>query len=392
MRYLLLLFALSLFSALGAQNIPTLKFIEGGTHIHGGGYQFAVKDYYLVLLGNDSTYTAMNADQTVIGEIPGFNNPERRVTCASFYMSETEITNAQYRYFLLDSLLNSEERKGLETKLKAAKKASAETKRAAWQPLIQKAGAVGLLPDSMCWARDFVFGYNDPLVKNYFWHDAFSAYPVVGVTWDQANAYCQWLTEYENRERAKQGKPLQPAYRLPTEAEWEYAAKARTLETETTTGVRRLYPWSGRSVLDEKGRFRANIKTDHGDYIGDNYEYTAPVKSFTANEFGLYDMAGNVSEWCLDVMRFNSRESLSDLDFQGIRNPAGRQVGPQLFQSGPENVETTEQRVVKGGSWADYKYAAMSGSRMGHGQNQSGSRIGFRVAMIKMGSPTPAEF
>jgi formylglycine-generating enzyme required for sulfatase activity len=91
-------------------------------------------------------------------------------------------------------------------------------------------------------------------------------------------------------------------------------------------------------------------------------------------------------------MRFNSRESLSDLDFQGFRNPAGRQVGPQLFQSGPENVETTEQRVVKGGSWADYKYAAMSGSRMGHGQNQSGSRIGFRVAMIKMGSPIPAEF
>ncbi|MBP6721830.1 MAG: hypothetical protein KA239_05885, partial [Bacteroidia bacterium] len=168
MRYLLLLFALSLFSALGAQNIPTLKFIEGGTHIHGGGYQFAVKDYYMVLLGNDSTYTAMNADQTVIGEVPGFNNPERQVTCSSFYMSETEVTNAQYRFFLLDSLFDSQELRALETQLKAAKKGTTETQRAIWQPLFDKAGAAGLLPDSTCWERDFVFNYNEPLVKHYF--------------------------------------------------------------------------------------------------------------------------------------------------------------------------------------------------------------------------------
>ncbi len=338
----------------------------------------------MVLLGNDSAYAAINADQTVIGEVPRFNNPNRRVTCASFFMSETEITNAQYRFFLVDSLLNAEEQAALELAVKNAKKGSADAAHRAWQPLFQKAGDAGLLPDSSCWTRDFVFAYNEPLVHNYLWHPAFDPYPVVGVSWVQANAYCHWLSTHVNRELARKGKPLMPNYRLPSEAEWEYAAKPKNTAPPEEIEIT-LYPWKGRSVRDEKGRFRANIKTDHGDYIGDNYEYTAPVKSFAANDFGLYDMAGNASEWCIDVMRFSTKESIQMGDFQGREKLGNRPIGPQLFEAAtPTDLENVE-RVIKGGSWADYRYAAMTGSRTSLPQQQGGSRIGFRVAMIKMG-------
>jgi sulfatase modifying factor 1 len=390
MRLLLLSALIFLGIGLSAQNIPVLKFIEGGTQVLGGGYQYKTQDYYMVLLGNDSAYAAINADQTVIGEVPSFNNPNRRVTCASFFMSETEITNAQYRFFLVDSLLNAEEQAALELAVKNAKKGSADAAHRAWQPLFQKAGDAGLLPDSSCWTREFVFAYNEPLVHNYFWHPAFDPYPVVGVSWVQANAYCNWLSTHVNRELARKGKPLMPNYRLPSEAEWEYAAKPKNTSPPEEIEIT-LYPWKGGSVRDEKGRFRANIKTDHGDYIGDNYEYTAPVKSFAANDFGLYDMAGNVSEWCIDVMRFSTKESMQMGDFQRREKLGHLPIGPQLFEAAPPTDLENVERVVKGGSWADYRYAAMTGSRTSLTQQQGGPRIGFRVAMIKMGDGSRTE-
>lgn len=225
MKYLALLAVLMSTQFIGAQNIPVMKRIEGSTARMGGGYQFAIKDYYMVLLGDDAQYAALNKGQTVIGEVPAENNPTRQVTIATFHLAETEVTTQQYRDFLVDSLLSPAEQRTLRAQLKNLAPHSAGNIKQAWQPLLQKASAAALLPDTSCWVTDFVFSYNEPLVKNYLWHPAFDQYPVVGVSWDQAQAYCEWLTRITNKSRAAKNLPPLPAYRLPTEMEWEYAAR-----------------------------------------------------------------------------------------------------------------------------------------------------------------------
>jgi formylglycine-generating enzyme len=221
---------------------------------------------------------------------------------------------------------------------------------------------------------DFVLSSNEPLVKHYFLHPAFDQYPVVGVSWNQAKAYCAWLTREMNQQRvAKDLQPL-PSYRLPTEMEWEFAAREFETKADKTVFAYNL-PWKSTTMVDEKGQYRANIKTAPGTYIGDNYEYTAPAKSFAPNSKGLYQMAGNVAEWCEDVFRLNLVE-------EPATEQAPRQI--QLFES-TNGIVSEEARVVKGGSWADFQYAALCGSRMGWPQARGSARIGFRVAMSQIG-------
>jgi formylglycine-generating enzyme len=339
----------------------------------GGGYQFAIKDYYMVMLGNDDVYAAMNQGQTVIGEVPAQNNPERQVTITDFFLAETEVTNAQYRDFLIDSLLTPEAAAVLRLKLKSPKAGETAGVYTTWAPLVARAGAAALLPDTACWATDFTFAFNGPLVKHYLFHPAFDPYPVVGVSWLQAKAYCSWLTTKVNAQRATKSLAPLPAYRLPTETEWEFAAREYEVKNDRSLYAYN-FPWKGESVLDDKGQFRANIKTGPSDYIGDNYEYTAPAKAFQPNSKGLYQMAGNVAEWCEDVFRVN-----------GLPNE-GEQVLPsriRLFEAADQSLKV-ESRVVKGGSWAEMYYAAMAGSRMGWPEARGGARIGFRVAMSKI--------
>lgn len=379
MRHLLLAIPLLWSSFAFAQTLPELKHIAGGTATMGGyGYNYAIKDYYLVLLGQDQQYSTINDGQVVIGEVPGENVQDRRVTVASFMLAETEVTNLQYREFLLDSLLAPTEVTAFKAKLKKIPRDSAELIRKAWMPIMTLANEAAILPDTNCWASDFKYSYNEPLVRYYLWHHAFDQYPVVGVSWDQAHAYCDWLTRFTNQARLAKGKTELPAYRLPTEAEWEFAARAVEQKDENRV-YSCLYPWEGRSMIDKKGNYRANIKTGHGDYIGDNYEYTAPVKTFEPNNNGLYQMAGNVSEWCEDVFIFE-QEDVQELNLHRDRNI-------RLFEAADATLPTVSQRVVKGGSWADMYYAAMSGSRMGWPQTRGGSRIGFRVAQIIAGDP-----
>lgn len=356
-----------------SQNTPTLKPIKGGTVRLGGGYQYAIKDYYLVLLGNDDRFAAMNQGQTVIGEVPSENNPDRQVTVASFYMAETEVTNAQYRAFVVESLLSHSEAVAFRKELAAADPKAEGAVQRIWAPVVEKAMAAGIFPDLRCWTSEFVFASNEPLVKHYFFHPSFDNYPVVGVSWQQAKAYCAWLTATNNANRAAKHLPEAPAYRLPTEAEWEFAARELNVN-DNEFSQNAHFPWVGASMVDEKGQYRANIKTGPSNYIGDNYEYTAPCKSFAPNSKGLYQMAGNVSEWCEDVFVVNAKSPTADVaptyrSMRELEDPANQVV----------------QRVVKGGSWADMMYAAMAGSRMGWLENQGGSRIGFRVAMTKVG-------
>ena len=142
---------------------------------------------------------------------------------------------------------------------------------------------VNIYPDTTVWINDFDNAYNEPYVRMYFAHAGYNDYPVVGVSWDQANAFCVWRTLIYKAALGAVPVIVEP-YRLPTEAEWEYAARAGKNEN--------IYPWEGAESVDEKGCFYANFKPGDGDYVRDGHLITAQVGTYTPNDFGLYDMAG----------------------------------------------------------------------------------------------------
>ena len=213
---------------------------------------------------------------------------------------------------------------------------------------------VNVYPDTIMWLRDFQFAYNDPKMRMYFSHPGFSNYPVVGVTWEQAQAFCQWRTKIFNNANSLGGQD----YRLPTEAEWEYAAR----------GGRKLalYPWGGNYVRDTKGCYMANFKPMRGSYTDDMGATTMKVASFPPNDFGLYDMAGNVAEWTSTAYNEASSTLVSDM------NPSFQ------YNAKTEDSDLLKRKVVKGGSWKDIAYYLQCGVKTYEYQNESRPYIGFR--------------
>jgi gliding motility-associated lipoprotein GldJ len=289
---------------------PGLVFVEGGS------------------------FTMGRVEQDVMYE---WNNVPRRVTVSSFYLDETEVRNVDYLEYLywLQRVYSQ-----------------------SYPEVYKKA-----LPDTLVW-RDKL-GYNEPFVTQYLRHPAYRNYPVVGVSWEQATNFCVWRTDRVNErilinegilkedpeqvddntfnteaylagqyegivrknprnfnpstgEKTRQARMedgiLLPKYRLATEAEWEFAALGYVGNTkEENTNERKLYPWNGSSLRNgdpkNQGAIMANFKRGRGDNMGvagnlnDKADITAPVRTYWPNDYGLYNMAGNVSEWVMDVYR-----------------------------------------------------------------------------------------
>ena len=225
---------------------------------------------------------------------------------------------------------------------------------------------VNVYPDTTCWVNDFENAYNEPYVRLYFSHPGYSEYPVVGVSWDQANAFANWRTDYLRRSIGRNGVIIEP-YRLPTEAEWEYAARAGMSENK--------YPWEGDLPLtdDDKGCFYANFKPQDGNYTLDGQLITSRVGTYQPNDFGLYDMAGNVSEWTSTAYTPSVSKITSDL------NPEYR------YNAAKEDPYRLKRKIIRGGSWKDVAHNVRSDLRQWEYENEQRSYIGFRCVRSQIG-------
>lgn len=224
---------------------------------------------------------------------------------------------------------------------------------------------VNVYPDTTAWINDFDNAYNEPYVRMYFSHGGYSDYPVVGVSWEQANAFANWRTDFLRRSLGREGVYIEP-YRLPTEAEWEYAARAGKSDN--------MYPWDGDLPLTEdQGCFYANFKPQEGNFVQDGQLITSRVGTYAPNDFGLYDMAGNVSEWTSTAYTESVSKLTSDL------NPEYR------YDAAKEDPYKMKRKIVRGGSWKDVAHNVRSDLRMWEYQNEQRSYIGFRCVRSQIG-------
>lgn len=218
-------------------------------------------------------------------------------------------------------------------------------------------------PDTLVWVRDFAYSYNEPMTRNYFWHPAFDDYPVVGIDWKKANAFCYWRTKLWNSYEAN-GVNSED-FRLPTEHEWEYAAR----------GGHDLapFPWGGYYIRNAKGCLLANFKPGRGNYPEDGGLYTVKADAYFPNDYGLYNMAGNVAEWTSSAFHENAYSFLHDL------NPDMR------YDAADDESEAQKRKVIRGGSWKDIMFFLQTGTRHWEYQDTTKSYIGFRCALTFLG-------
>lgn len=221
---------------------------------------------------------------------------------------------------------------------------------------------VNIYPDTTCWINDFPNANNETYMRLYFSHPNYNDYPVVGVSWEQANAFCAWRTSFLLTGMGMQARYIQ-RYRLPTEAEWEFAARG-------PEGNR--FPWKSELSLDDNGCFYANFKPERGNYTKDGSLITTRAGSYKPNTNGLYDMAGNVAEWTSTLYTEAGILQMND-------------VNPELsYNAAKEDPYYMKRKAVRGGSWKDAEKFIESAWRTYEYQNEQRSYIGFRCVRTQV--------
>lgn len=239
----------------------------------------------------------------------------------------------------------------------AAKRSNANKPRSNF--IIKK--DIPIYPDTLVWIRDFSYAYNEPYARKYFSHPSYGNYPVVGVNWKQATAFCEWRTHYLNSYLERNKRMTENEFRLPTEAEWEYAARGGRSQVP--------FPWGGPYLRNKKGCLLANFKPGRGNYPEDGGMYTVPAQMYWPNDFGLYQMAGNVAEWT------------SSLYYEGAYN-FQHDMNPDIRWNAKDNdPPRMKRKVVRGGSWKDVGFFLQNSTRNYEYQDTTKSYIGFRCVI-----------
>jgi gliding motility-associated lipoprotein GldK len=220
---------------------------------------------------------------------------------------------------------------------------------------------IPIYPDTLVWIRDFSYSYNEPMTKRYYSHPATGNYPVVGVNWNQATAFCEWRTHYLNSFLESKKRSQESDFRLPTEAEWEYAARGGRSQS--------MFPWGNYYLRNKKGCLLANFKPGRGNYPEDGGFYTVRADGYWPNDFGLYCMAGNVAEWT------SSLYYEGGYNFQHDMNPDIR------YNAKDSDPPRMKRKVIRGGSWKDVGYFLQTGTRSYEYQDTAKSYIGFRTVI-----------
>jgi gliding motility-associated lipoprotein GldK len=285
-------------------------------------------------------------------------NFNKQVTIGPFFMDDTEITNNEYRQFTNFFLIDNQSIEGLQ-------QVSAEEFRQNYYP------------DTTVWVRDFAHHMGDPVQDYYYWHPGYDQYPVVGIDWNAAVFFGKWRSSFLNDYRQTVGEFPMPDFRLPSEAEWEYASR----------GGRDMnkYPWGNPYIRNSKGCMLANFKPGRGNFYDDGFAYTSPVMAYFPNDYGLFDTSGNVSEWCLDDFYAASVPTVWDLNPQYIderTNPESKKY----------NAKIAPKKVIRGGSWKDVAYYLETGTRTYEYRDSCRAYIGFRNAMTHLGRSSGSEF
>jgi formylglycine-generating enzyme required for sulfatase activity len=224
---------------------------------------------------------------------------------------------------------------------------------------------INVYPDTLCWVRDYTYSYHDPMAENYFWHTAYDNYPVVGVTWCQAKAFSVWRTQLYHSWLLANGDLYVNDFRLPSEVEWERAARG-DLELSQ-------YPWGGPYIRNANGCFLANFKPMRGRYFEDGGFHTVKVYSYNPNAFGLYCMAGNVSEWCNTAFDESAYEFTHDMNSEYV------------YDAKDADHPVKKRKVIRGGSWKDIGYYLQNSTRTFEYQDTAKCYIGFRNVMTHLG-------
>jgi formylglycine-generating enzyme len=224
--------------------------------------------------------------------------------------------------------------------------------------------SIPIYPDTTVWMKMFTYSQNDPIAHQYNWYKAFDEYPVVGVNWNQATAFNRWRTLLWRGNRDSKKQYLEGDFRLPTEEQWEWAARGGRQQSP--------YPWGGPYVVNKKGCYLANFKPNRGNYSVDGGMYTTKAKSYLPNDYGLYNMSGNVAEWTQSPYLTSAYGSTADM-------------APELrLKVSDSDPEWMKRKSIRGGSWKDVAYYIQVSTRDYEFQDTAKAYIGFRSIITQI--------